>query len=421
MSEERVICIDIGYSKVAAAIVDSDVNNQPEVLGVGEAPTNGLFRGKVKEVEAVSDSIRNAVMKAFETIGSGKVDRVLVGITGMEIEGLNSCGVAPIQAHNRTITDRDIETAINNAKAVSLPTDRQIFLIGQQQFVIDDKIVSSNPIKMAASNKLEAQVHLLTCLENIKENFERCLIDAGIEHSQIYYSGAVGAEAVLSLQERDLGTLYIDFGKDTIDVLFYKNQSLHYSKVYSFGFNLITNDLCLCYRISYDDAEHLKKEGTAYPLTDSEDLQVYIRGLNGQDMKICRQKEINEVIEARVTELLELIASDFRKSNFQSDLKFGVVLAGGGALQTGIEQCVKKIFGTAVRIAVPEKINGLKASFLTPAYVSLYGLMRFADRQTGCTVVNEDEIRSSRRDGGARRGRWRLFFANIADFFRSFL
>ena len=261
----------------------------------------------------------------------------------------------------------------------------------------------------------------LTCLENIKENFERCLIDAGIEHSQIYYSGAVGAEAVLSLQERDLGTLYIDFGKDTIDVLFYKNQSLHYSKVYSFGFNLITNDLCLCYRISYDDAEHLKKEGTAYPLTDSEDLQVYIRGLNGQDMKICRQKEINEVIEARVTELLELIAADFRKSNFQSDLKFGVVLAGGGALQTGIEQCVKKIFGTAVRIAVPEKINGLKASFLTPAYVSLYGLMRFADRQTGCTVVNEDEIRSSRRDGGARRGKWRLFFANIADFFRSFL
>ena len=176
MSEERVICIDIGYSKVAAAIVDSDVNNQPEVLGVGEAPTNGLFRGKVKEVEAVSDSIRNAVMKAFETIGSGKVDRVLVGITGMEIEGLNSCGVAPIQAHNRTITDRDIETAINNAKAVSLPTDRQIFLIGQQQFVIDDKIVSSNPIKMAASNKLEAQVHLLTCLENIKENFERCIL-----------------------------------------------------------------------------------------------------------------------------------------------------------------------------------------------------------------------------------------------------
>ena len=419
MSEERVICIDIGYSKIVAAVVDSDINQQPEVLGIAEAPASGLFRGKVKEVEAVSEAIREAVTKAFENIGSARVDSVLVGVTGMDIEGLNSCGVAPIQSHSKTVTEKEIEIAVNNAKAVSLPTDREIFLVDRQQFIIDDKIVSSNPVKMAAVNKLEAQVHLLTCLENIKENFERCLIDAGIERSRIYYSGATGAEAVLTEQEKELGTLYMDFGKDTIDVLFYKNQSLHYSKVYPFGFNLITNDLCIVYHISYDDAEHLKREGTAYPLTDDGDAEVYIRGLNGGEPKICRQRDINAAIEARVITVLEMIAADFCRSNFQNELKFGIVIAGGGALQTGIEQCVKKIFGAAVRIAVPEKINGLKASFLTPAYVSIYGLI-CADRRSGHTVVSEGEIKAVKRNGSLIRGA-QSFFLKAADFFKSFL
>ena len=124
MSEERVICIDIGYSKIVAAVVDSDINHQPEVLGIAEAPASGLFRGKVKEVEAVSEAIREAVTKAFENIGSARVDSVLVGVTGMDIEGLNSCGVAPIQSHSKTVTEKEIEIAVNNAKAVSLPTDR---------------------------------------------------------------------------------------------------------------------------------------------------------------------------------------------------------------------------------------------------------------------------------------------------------
>lgn len=420
LSDDRIICIDIGYSKITAAVVDSDINNQSEVLAIAEVPAGGLYRGTVKEVEAVSDSIRKAVTKVFEPLDSAKVDRVLVGITGMDIEGLNSSGVVPIQSPNKTITERDIEIAVNNAKAVSLPTDRQIFLVGQQQFIIDDKIVSSNPVKMAGNNKLEAQVHLLTCLENIRENFERCLIDAGIERSRIYYSGVAGAEAVLTDQEKDLGTLYIDIGKDTIDVLFYKNRSLHYSKVYSYGCNLITNDLCYIYHISYDDAENLKREGTAYPLTDSGDTEIYIRGLNGAEPKICRQSDINQVIEARVNALLETVAADFHKSNFYKELKFGIVLTGGGAQQLGIEQCAKRIFGTSVRIAVPEKINGLKAQFCTPRYTSVFGLI-CANRSAGHTIVGEGEIRTVRKENSYRRIRGRALFSGIAEFFRSFL
>lgn len=420
MSDDRIVCIDIGYSKITAAVVDSDINNQVEVLGIAEVPAHGLYRGTVKEVEAVSDSIRKVVSKVFDPLDSTKVDSVLVGITGMDIEGLNSSGVVPIQSPNKTITDRDIEVAINNAKAVSLPTDRQIFLVGQQQFIIDDKIASSNPVKMAGNNKLEAQVHLLTCLENIKENFERCLIDAGIDRSRIYYSGVAGAEAILTEQEKELGTLYIDIGKDTIDVLFYKNSSLHYSKVYSYGCNLITNDLCYIYHISYDDAENLKKDGSAYPLTDNGESEVYIRGLNGCEPKICRQSDINHVIEARVNSIFETIAADFHKSNFFKELKFGVVLAGGGAMQLGIEQCAKHIFGTAVRIAIPEKINGLKAQFATPQYASVYGLI-CAHRTAGHTTVAEREIRAVRKETGYRKGRGYAFFHGIAEFFRSFL
>lgn len=416
MSDDRFICIDIGYSKITAALVDSDIDQKLEVLAVTEAPACGLYRGTVKEVEAVSGSIRQAVTKLFETLDPGKIDRVIVGITGMDIEGVNSTGSVSIKPPQKTITEWDIEAAIDNAKAVRISLDRQIFLVGQQQFVIDEKIISSNPIKMAAKSLLQAQVHLLTCLENIRENFERCLIDAGIERFQLSYSGVAGAQAILSEQEKDLGTLYIDIGKETIDVLFFKNRCLHYSKVYSYGCGLITNDLCYIFHTSYDDAEALKEEGTAYPLTDVADTPVYVRGLKGAEPKTYRQHEINEVIEARVIWLLKTIAADFHKSN-TNELKFGIVLAGGGAQQLGIEQCAKQIFGTSVRIAEPDTIKGFGA-FQTPRYASVYGLI-CSNQTSGLLFDGKEEGRTLRRKRSYRRPGG--LFSGIAEFFRSFL
>lgn len=416
MSDDRVICIDIGYSKIVAALVDTDINNQLEVLAVSEVPSKGLYRGKVKEIEAVSESIRGAIDGVFENVESPQVDRVIVGVTGMEIEGVNTKGVSHLNGNNKIITQREINEAIDHAKALAFPLDRQVFLVAQQQFIIDGKITSTNPIKMGGDHTLEAQVHVLTCLENVKENFERCLMDAGIDRFQIFYSGITGADAILTDEEKNLGCLYIDLGKDTIDVLFFKNRSLQYSKVYSSGCNQITNDLCFMFQFTFEDAERFKREGNAYSLHGQEDREIVIPNLGGIKHRICSYKEINETLDARVYEILSTIAKDFQNFYSLDELKYGIVLTGGGAQQTGLDMWARKIFDTHVRIASPEKINGFKGEYLQPNYSSLYGLIH-ANKSSGQAFRGSETRRYRPRDYKSAIGRLKT---KILDWYRSF-
>jgi cell division protein FtsA len=405
-ADDLIVGLDIGTSKITAAIAEYDENDGLEIIGIGTAPSSGLRRGVVINIEATLRSVVDAI-EAAEQMAGREVKRVVSGIAGSHIEGLNSRGVVAVTGKGREITGSDVERVIEAAKAVSIPMDREILHVVPRDYVIDEQGGIQNPLDMIGV-RLEVEVHMITGSVTAAQNLVKCVNRAGFEIQQVVFSSLAAAEAVVSQDERDLGVIVIDIGGGTTNVLVYRDGAPYHSFVLPFGGSQVTGDLSIMLKTSTESAEKIKREaGCAYePLVEDAE-PVIVPGVGGRPPIQASRSQVCQVIQPRMTEIFRMVRERLDKQRLLDRIAGGLVLTGGGANLPGVVELGQDMFNLGGRIGQPGRYGGLADRYQNPEYATAVGLVLFTHRQgrTGNAVARE-------RGGNAISGlrRWMKHF-----------
>ncbi|MGE0206320.1 MAG: cell division protein FtsA [Candidatus Babeliales bacterium] len=371
-SHEPLIAIDVGTTKICVLVAQQTGAESIELIGVGKAPSDGLSKGVVVDINKTIRSIKKAKEEA-ELMAGISIESACIGISGSHIHSINSQGVVPIK--RKEVTHEDIKHVLESAKAVALPEGQQILHVLPQYYIIDGQDKVRDPLGMHGV-RLEAQVHIITGSISSVQNLVKCCEQADIKVTDIVLEQLASALAVLSPDERTLGVGILDIGGGTSDFALYHNNSIIHTMVLPIAGNHFTNDLALGLRITLEDAECIKKTcGFAYQHDFQEGI-VQVESVQGGVHKQVTLSALGSILMPRAEELFLLINKELKKYSFKPLMPAGLVLTGGGALLEGMQELAEKIFEMPVRIGRPRADNKLLLESLDhPKYATGYGLL----------------------------------------------
>ena len=382
--------LDVGTTKVCCIIAQSDGNGgDMKLLGAGVAPSHGVKRGTVVDIDATIQAIEDAVQKA-ETMANVKVSEAYVGLSGDHIRGLNTQGAIAISKNGHPVTyedeikNSDIDRVLEMSRAVSLPVDRKILHILPQEFVVDHQGGIKNPMGMVG-RRLEAHVHLITGATSAVKNVTKCVEEAGIAVRRFIYQPLASGEAVLEPHEKELGVVLVDIGGGTTDICVYFEGEVRHSAVIALGGDCISNDLAMMTQVSIDEAEEIKtKYGSAKAAMASTDLEFELPRGADETPRQASEHEVSRYVEARMTEIFQMVKQEIQKrlqlspwrSGIENPVSFGVVLTGGGSLLKNVASLGEEIFEVHVKIGVPKGLSGVVDVAASPIYATAIGLVQ---------------------------------------------
>ncbi|MCL2325191.1 MAG: cell division protein FtsA, partial [Proteobacteria bacterium] len=316
-----LVGLDIGTSKICAVI--GEVTPQgPNVIGVGCAPSKGIQKGAVTNIEAAAQSIQHAIEDA-EVVAGCEISSVLVSITGSHIQGINSSGVAAVKSSE--VDEDDVVRVLESAKAVAIPPDRQFLHVLAQDYILDGQEGIRNPRGMSGV-RLEAKVHIVTGSVSCAQNLVKCVNRCQLEVSDIVLSSLAASEGVLTEDERELGCAVVDIGSGTTDIAVWSKGALVFTGVLGIGGNHLTSDLAKGLQTSLMDAERLKVlSGCAMTSAVGVDEVVHIPSTGGREPKISPRRVLSEIIEPRLEEIFELVNRELEKSGYKDSIPSGLV------------------------------------------------------------------------------------------------
>ena len=375
-SDDIIVGLDIGTTKVCAVIGEYNENDEVEITGIGTAKSRGLRRGVVINIEATLKSVVTAIESA-EMMSGREISGVIAGVGGGHIDGINSKGVVAVTGKDREINEEDVDRVIDAAKAVVIPMDREVFHVIPQEYVVDEQGGIKNPLDMIGV-RLEAEVHIITGSVTSAQNLIKCINRAGFRVNDIVLDSLAAAHAVLSEDEKELGVLLVDLGGGTTDVLVHLEGSPYHTNVLSIGGEQVTSDLSILLKTPLEAAEKIKLDaGCCYlPMVDSEE-EVVIPGVGGWPSASIPQKEMCKIIQSRMGETFGMVREQVEKKGFLKHLGGGVVLTGGGALLAGAAELARDVFGIPARIGFPKEIGGLVSEYRNPSYAAAVGLVMY--------------------------------------------
>jgi cell division protein FtsA len=372
--KDVVVGLDIGTAKVMAVVAEVMPGGELKLAGLGVAPSNGLKRGVVVNIEATVQSIQQALKEA-ELMADCKIQRVYTGITGSHIRGLNQSGMVAIK--DKEVTPTDVARVIETAKAVSISSDQRLLLVEPQEFVIDGQDVRE-PVGMSGI-RLEAKVHIVTGAQSAAENIIKCVRRCGLEVEQLLLNPLAASQAVLTDDERDLGVALVDIGAGTTDVAIFTGGAIRHTAVIPIAGDLITSDIAMALRTPTKDAEDIKVEsGYAKQMLADPDSQVEVPGLGDRAPRMISKQALAGVIEPRVEEIFSLVQQVIRESGYEEVLSSGIVLTGGSAVMPGMVELGEDIFLKPVRRGVPKYSSALADMVAQPRSATVMGLLEEA-------------------------------------------
>jgi cell division protein FtsA len=297
--KDLVVGLDIGTAKVMVVVAEVMPGGELKLAGLGLAPSNGLKRGVVVNIDATVQSIQQALKEA-ELMADCKIIRVYTGITGAHIRGINSSGMVAIK--DREVSAADVARVLETARAINISTDQRLLLVEPQEFVIDGQDVKE-PIGMSGI-RLEAKVHIVTGAQSAAENIIKCVRRCGLEVEQLMLNPLASSLSVLTEDERELGVALVDIGAGTTDVAIFTNGAIRHTSVIPIAGDLITSDIAMALRTPTKDAEDIKVEsGYAKQLLADPDAQVEVPGLGDRGPRMLSRQALAGVIEPRVEEI----------------------------------------------------------------------------------------------------------------------
>ena len=392
MSGRVFAAVDIGTTSISLLAAEA-TEKWVRVLGSCRTASRGLRKGVVVNIEEAVQSIRNALHEAESATGR-KISSAVVGITGRHIEGFLSTGL--IGLHGREVTASDRMLAIESAKTVYMPLDREILHVIPTEFMLDGQRGITDPVGMSGV-RLESTVYIITAYSPAVQNLKRACEEAGLAVLDMVFGPAAAAEAVLTHDEIDQGSLLIDIGGGTTDMALFRDGAMVHASVLGIGGLHITNDLAVGLQVSVAEAERIKKTaGLASTRALAAAESIEITRHDGQLQKVSRQL-IASIIQPRCEELFEKICDDLGKSG-AGNSACSAIVTGGSSLLAGIPDLAASVFGMPVRIGLPLGLAGMKNAMRTPSYAAVVGLVSYAAQH------DEDEVRSHDRTGNLLAG-----------------
>ncbi len=375
MAETRIYAgLDIGTTKITAIVAEADESGEGiRIIGVGSAPSDGLKRGVVVNLEKTTRSIQVAVQEA-ERMSGRTIRSVFAGIAGDHIRGINSRGVIAVSRKDAEIRPNDLERVIEAAKAVAIPTDREILHVLPQEFIVDDQDGIRDPVGMSGV-RLEAEVHIITGAASACRNVIRAAERAGLEVEELVLEPLASADAVLTQDERDLGVALFDIGGGTTDVAIFYEGSVRHTAVIGLGGANVTNDLAIGLRTPVERAEQLKlQSGCALTSMVRPEEVVQVPSVGGRSDREVSRHMLAMMIEPRIEEIFELGKKEIRKNHIADLLGAGVVLTGGASSLEGMPELAEQVFDLPVRRGIPMGISGLTEAVSDPRFATGVGL-----------------------------------------------
>ncbi len=385
--KDVVVGLDIGTAKIMAVVAEILPGGTLKLAGLGVAPSNGLKRGVVVNIDATVQSIQLALKEA-ELVADCRIQRVYTGITGSHIRGINSSGMVAIK--DKEVTAADVARVVETAKAINISSDQRLLLVEAQEFVIDGQDVKE-PIGMSGI-RLEAKIHIVTGAQSAAENIVKCVRRCGLEVEQLMLNALASSQAVLTDDERELGVALVDIGAGTTDVAIFTGGAIRHTAVIPIAGDLITSDIAMALRTPTKDAEDIKVEsGYAKQLLADPEAQVEVPGLGDRGPRMISKQALAGVIEPRVEEIFSLVQQVIRESGFEEVLSSGIVLTGGSVAMPGMVELGEDIFLKPVRRGIPNYTGTLSDMVALPRAATVMGLLEEARlaRQRGFKVAQK--------------------------------
>lgn len=375
--EPYFVGVDIGSSKVGVLIGQRDDKGNLEVVGKGLAPNRGTRKGNIVNVEATVEALKQASEEA-EVMAGVEISRAYVGVAGADVRSVNSRGMVSVSRKDREITRQDIQRVLDAAKSAALPSDREILHAIPQEFIVDEQGGIGDPLGMLGS-RLEVMVHLVTGNVTRSKTLLTCVNRAGIEVVEIVFEPLATAEAVLTPDERELGSLLVDVGAGTTEYALFADGEIRYSAVSPIGAGHFTNDLAMVLRTPFAEAERIKsKQGCCLPSMVTDEEGISVPTVAGGTSRVVPRRELCDILQPRAEELLSMIREDLLKHASEESLRGGVVLTGGGAQLDGLLELAEQIFDAGVRYGLPRGLGGLVDVISSPSWSTASGLLLYA-------------------------------------------
>jgi cell division protein FtsA len=371
-----VVGLDIGTTKVCAVIGERGEDGGLEITGVGTSPSTGLRKGVVVNIEATLRSV-GAAIEAAEMMSGREVHSAWTGIGGSHIDGINSRGVVAVTGKNREtreIGEDDILRVLEAARAVVIPMDRQVLELIPQSYIVDDQKGVRDPLDMIGV-RLEAEVHIITCSVTGAQNLIKCVNRAGFRVDGLVLQSLAAGRAVLTEEEKELGTALIDMGGGTTDVLVYSEGAPYSTTTIPAGGSQVTSDISIIKNISFETAEKIKLEaGSCWEGAFAGDEEIIVPGVGGRPPLSIPRSQIEGVIRPRMEEIFFMVKEKLDKLALSRPLGGGVVLTGGASQLLGACELASEIFRLPARLGAPLPVGGLVEEYRNPAYSTAVGL-----------------------------------------------
>lgn len=391
MTEGKIVVgVDIGTSKIVTII--TKVDEMVSVMGVSEIVSTGIKKGQIVNIEEAVIAI-NSSIEAAERMAGISVSRVITSLGGSNVESQNSRGVVAVAQPEGEITETDVARVIDAAKAISLPSTREIIHVLPRSYTVDGQEGIKDPVGMTGT-RLEVDTHIVTAGGPSVRNLEKAFSQVGVDVEAMVFSGYASSLAALSETEKELGVVLVDIGAGTTDISIYIDGSVAYSSVLPIGARHITNDLAIGLRISLESAEKVKlflskpvKKILQYEESSepkdrrpSDEVDLASLGLPEQLSKVSQKTLVDGIIRPRLNEIFTMVGLEIKKSGFGGQAPSGLVITGGGARTVGAVDSAKRMLAMPVRVGEPQNIKGIideiqDTPFATVVGLAIYGAM----------------------------------------------
>jgi cell division protein FtsA len=383
--QPTVVGIDVGTTKVCTIVAQIQTDGKINILGVGQTPSKGLDKGVVVNIDEVVSVIATSVEKA-ERLSGYRIDTAFIGVAGRHVASLNSRGVVAIGQPDYEISRNDVARAVEAAQAIAIPSQREVIHVIPRAYILDGHEGIRDPIGMSGF-RLEVETHIVTGETMAIQNLIKSVQRTGVEVEDLVLQPLASGEAVLTPEDKDRGVVLVDIGGGTTDIAIFIQGGIWHTCVIPVGGNHFTNDLVYVLQTPYNTAEYLKlKYGSAIAdLIDDEEafdeqdlIDAETLTMEG-DQQVSRQV-INEILQARAEQVIELVYNEIQRSGYHGLLQAGMVLTGGGALLPRLDELARDMLGIPVRVGIPSGLTGLAESMNSPSYATSVGLLRWGSR-----------------------------------------
>jgi cell division protein FtsA len=371
MAKKRIIsAIDVGTTKVCTLIAEVGDNGQMRIAGVGTVPSKGMHKGMVVNINEAKGTIRDSIKRAEQSSGY-KVESAYIGVTGRHIKGQNEQGVVAVTRNDRLVRPDDLRRVLQNAQSIKIGSDQKILHMIPRHYGLDGQDGVQNPIGMHGF-KLDAETHVITAGVSSVQDLVKCIRGVGVDVEDLVFEALASSEAVLTEDDKQVGTIMADIGGGTTDISVFKDGTIWHTAVIPVAGYQVTKDIAIGLGLPFEVAEEMKKKyGSALPVyegkTDNDSIAQ--NGHNISYQGLC------DIIRARMEELLRLIVLELPSGEQNALVPGGLVLTGGSSNLAGIDALGRDVLKMPVRVGAPLNVYGISDQLKDPAYATAVGLL----------------------------------------------